>query len=260
MLIRQNMHTHTRLSYCGGRDSTVANTVTEAESVDLELLGISDHIDVLGSGREVLMQQNRDELADIETRVKVLVGSELSLQDPDTLPISRDEIAKLDYVLVSCNHFHLNCVQNPDVRTEPAYADWFLTMAEGAIRLGATIIPHPFSYVGVRQMGDGSPVDFHLLLKSYDRARIRKVFRQAGERRTAFELNPGRMSQFCDFFEEIIPIARDEGVKFAFGSDGHHPGSMHYGGREKLEEYDAMFRRIGVQESDICWDFAPRLD
>ena len=50
MLVRQNMHTHTYLSNCAKPDSTLANTVSEADSVGLEIIGICDHIDEVDSG------------------------------------------------------------------------------------------------------------------------------------------------------------------------------------------------------------------
>jgi len=253
------MHTHTRLCYCGGRDSTVANTVTEAESVGLRLLGISDHIDVLNSGREELIQQNRDELAQIDTSVDVLVGAEVSLTRPGGLPILPSEVAKLDYILVSANHFHLHVVQNPEDRTEEGYADWFLKMATSAIKLGASIIPHPFSYIGVRAMGNGRPPNRQRLLDAYERTRVQDLFGMAAERGTAFELNPSHVESCSEFFREIIPIARAEGAKFSIGSDGHHPGSMHYGGSERIVAIERLLSNIGITESDICQSFAPRL-
>ena len=257
MLVRQNMHTHTRISYCGGRDSTIANTVHEAESVGLEMVGISDHIDCIGSGREPLFQINRDELATINTNVKVLIGAELSIQSPDALPAPAEFVESLDYVLISANHFHVPCVMNPDEKTEEAYADWFLVMADAAVGFGASIIPHPFSYIGVRTMEGGREVDFPRLLKAYDRGKVRELFRKASERGTAFELNPGRMG-YHDFFRELFGIARDEGMKFSFGSDGHHPGAMDYGGIDKLAEIDAMFVELGVTDDIICHDYAVR--
>jgi len=258
MLVWQNMHTHTRLSYCGGRDSTVANTVREAESVGLRLIGISDHVDVPGSGREVLVQQNRDELAPIRTSVRVLVGAEVTLVSPEKLAADSAEVATWDYLVVSANHFHLSVVTQPQQRTEAGYADYFLTMAEAAVGFGASIIAHPFSYFSIRAI-DGRPPDRHLLLRSYDRKRMANLFRLAAERGTAFELNPGYVRPYPDFFREAIRLARGEGAKFSLGSDGHHPGQMHYGGPQGLAEVERLFRELGLEESDVCADFAPRV-
>jgi len=260
MLVWQNMHTHTRLSYCGGRDSTVANTVAEAESVGLRLIGICDHVDVPESGREALMAQNRDELAQIETPVRVLIGAEVTLVAPDVLGTTRDALERMDYVVISANHFHLPHVAQPEQRTEEGYADRFLTMAEAAIGFGASIIPHPFSYIGVRQMGDGRLVDRERLLAAYDRGRVRRLFRLAAERGTAFELNPGHVRAVPDFFAEMVRMGRDEGMKFSFGTDGHHPGQMHYGGPEALAQIERLYRCVGVTEADVCAEFAVRLD
>jgi histidinol phosphatase-like PHP family hydrolase len=195
----------------------------------------------------------------LETPVRVLIGSEVSLDAPD-LPSARPEVmATWDYVIISANHFHLPCVQQPRHRTEEAYADFFLTMAEAAIGFGASIIPHPFSYIGVRTMEDGREIDWPRLMKAYDKTRIRKVFRMAADRGTAFELNPGRIGKDRDFFSEIIRIGRDEGMKFSIGSDGHHPGQMHFGGAEQIAEFEQLFRSLGVIETDICAEYAPRI-
>jgi histidinol phosphatase-like PHP family hydrolase len=260
MLVWQNMHSHTRLSFCGGRDSTVANSVAEAESIDLRLLAITDHIDVIDSGREVMIQQNRDELAMLETDVKVLIGSELSLVDPTTLPVPDDFFETLDIALVSANHFHVPGVLNPERRTEEAYADWFLTMAEGAIRLGASIIPHPFAYIGVKKLEGDRAVDMDRVLGSYDRARMRELLGLAAEVGTAFELNPGYVRRYEEFFSELIEMAQKEGAWFSVGSDGHHPGSIHYGGSENVQEIDEMYRRLGLTEEDICPEYRVRRD
>ncbi len=259
MLIWHNMHTHTRLCYCGGRDSTVANTIAEAESVDLKLVGISDHIDAPGSSREEIIQQNRDELSQIDTDVEVLIGAEISLVAPGRLPMPEQYLARLDYVLISANHYHLHVVQNPERRTEQSYADWFLTMAESAISLGASIIPHPFSSIGVKTLEGNRPVDRQVLLDSYDRSRMQDLFGLAGEHGTAFELNPAHVENCPDFFTEIIPMARAARAKFSIGSDGHHPGSMHYGGRESIDRIETFLRNIGLENSDICSSFVPRL-
>jgi histidinol phosphatase-like PHP family hydrolase len=260
MLVRQNMHTHTRLSLCAKDDSTVANTIAEADSVGLEMIGLCDHIDVPNSGREALMQRNRDELAGLAPKVKVLIGAEISMITPDRHASTNEFVRTLDYVVISANHFHLDpLVQNPAKRTEEGYADWFLLCAEGAVKAGASIIPHPFSYIGVKQMGDGRPVDRARLLKAYDRGRIRRLFQLAAERGTAFELNPHRMGD-TEFFREIVKLGRDQGTKFSFGSDGHVPGTMHYGGIERLRAIDRMFaKEIGVIDRDICQDYAVRL-
>jgi histidinol phosphatase-like PHP family hydrolase len=259
MHIWHNMHTHTRLCYCGGRDSTVANTVTEAESIGLRLVGISDHIDAPGSRREEMIQQNRDELAQIDTDVEVLIGAEISLNAPGSLPVPDEYLARLDYFLISANHYHLNVVQNPEKRTEQGYADWFLIMVESAISLGASIIPHPFYYIGVRTLEGGRAPDRQVLLDSYDRSHLEDVFGLAGERGTAFELNPPSVETCPDFFVEIVPMARAHGVKFAVGSDGHHPGSMNYGGPDKVERFEEFLGSLGIEDSDICPSFAPRL-
>lgn len=259
MLVWQNMHTHTHRSNCGGRDSTIANTVAEAQSVGLRLIGICDHIDEPNSGREPLILENMRERDGIDTSVRVLVGSEVSMNAPD-LPAAEPEVmATWDYVIISANHFHLGCVSQPDERNEEGYADHFLTMAEGAIRFGASIIPHPFSYIGVRTMEEGREIDWPRLMKAYDMKRVRTLFSLAAAKGTAFEINPGRMGVMPDFFKRIIKMGRDEGMKFSLGSDGHHPGQMHYGGPERITEIEAQLSALGLLEEDICSDYAPRV-
>lgn len=258
MLVWQNMHTHTHRSNCGGRDSTIANTVAEAESVGLTLVGICDHIDEPGSGREPLIVENMKERDELDTSVRVLIGSEVSMNAPDLPAVEPEIMATWDYVIISANHFHLPCVSQPDERTEEGYADHFLTMAEGAVRYGASIIPHPFSYVGVRTMEDGREIDWPRLMAAYDMKRVRRLFAEAAAKGTAFEINPGRLGIMPEFFRKIIRMGRDEGMKFSLGSDGHHPGQMHYGGPEKIAEIESQLRNLGVLETDICSSYAPR--
>ncbi len=51
----------------------------------------------------------------------------------------------LDYVIVSCNHYHLKHVENPNPGTPQAYANHYLDMLYGAAELGyVDTIGHPF--------------------------------------------------------------------------------------------------------------------
>jgi histidinol phosphatase-like PHP family hydrolase len=239
------MHTHTHLSLCGGNNSTVANTVKEAEEVGLELLGISDHIDVRDSGRHRLFMADRDALARIDTDMTVLIGTEVSMQSPDRLAASATELAVLDYWVAAANHYHLGetkhgvLVENPTDKTFKGYAAHHLEMISGAIRHGANIIAHPFN------LGKVGAVELDAELSAYDRVRLREVVAEAAEARCAFELNPSHLRGFPLFFQELIELAREEGAPLSQGSDGHHPGQMGYGGPEGIKEASQLFDDLG---------------
>jgi len=245
MRILQNMHIHSKLSNCAGDDNTMETIVREAESVGLELIGISDHMDLPDPGRVELIASNFEILKGIETDLRVLIGSEVSFLAPGRPAMSPEEMERFDYIIAATNHYHLSFVEKPRERTGIGFAVHHLMMIESAIELGADIIAHPF----LNKYAAG--MDIYGQLELYDRSEIRRIMSKAAQKGCAFELNPAHVMSAEDFFREIVAIGKDVGAKFAIGSDGHHPGQTSYGGTERLLIFSEMFDRIGLDEDDL---------
>ncbi len=245
MRILQNMHIHSKLSNCAGDDNTIETIVREAESAGLELIGISDHVDLPDPERVELIASNFEILKGIETSVRVIIGSEVSFLSLGEPAMSPDEMERFDYIIAATNHYHLSCVEKPNDRTEPGFASHHLTVVESAIDLGVDIIAHPFlnKYAG--------GIDIYRQLELYDRSEITRIMSKAALKGCAFELNPAHVMSAEDFFREVVAIGKEVGAKFAIGSDGHHPGQTSYGGMERILMFSEMFDRIGLTEEDL---------
>ena len=256
MLITHNIHTHTNVSPCGKRHSTVAAIVATAEEAGLELVGITDHLVYPPDEKNYDFDKVRADIKAVHTDITVLMGAEIDLKQPHTLAASQEFIDSLDYMIVPVNHYNEFFRTFPDDRTEEGYARHVLTSTEQAIDVGATVIAHPFVCIR-NDFFYGNAPDLDRLFAGYDRDELRRVFGKAAARGTAFEINT-RKELPEDFCAEIIEIAHEEGTKFAFGGDSHDPAHVGYGGPEAKAELEAKYARLGLREDDIMKEFSVR--
>ena len=245
MIIRQNMHVHSRLSLCAAEEMTLPGILAEAERASLEWIGLCDHIDVPDATRYQEVLGNISVVSSIESPVKVLVGSEATMIAPDLMAVSDEVAAALDYVMVAVNHYHLGHVENPLDRSPQGYADHYLRMLESAVTWEyASIIAHPFWHAKVRDM------DHAQVLASYDLATLERVLRKAAEHRVAFELNPGHVRQAVGFFKDIVQFGQPIGLTFALGTDAHRLENISYsvdGGWGP----EQMAQELGLRTEDL---------
>jgi histidinol phosphatase-like PHP family hydrolase len=226
--IRQDWHMHTHLA--GGKpDATVPAMIAVNEAYGLDLMGISEHIDRLDQRDEfkTFIAANRAEAQAVATPMTVMIGTESTMIDPETCAVGHEIAAQLDYVMVSCNHYHLRHVQNPNPRTPDAYAKHYLDMLIGATQLGyADTIGHPFYHQKLsKELGDDG---LHAVLEAYDETRLIEVLKTAARVDMAFEINPRHADLALQWFRDLVQEARRHGVKFTLGTDAHDLASLGY--------------------------------
>jgi len=248
VIIRQNMHVHTWLSLCAKEGMTLARIAAEAEAAGLEVIGISDHMDEPDWMRERVILRSRWMLQDVETPVRFLMGSEVTALGPGVFALSEETAEALDYVAVSCDHYHLEATENPTDRSPAGYARHYLQMLEGALNFPWTdLISHPWGLTKVR-------VDHAFRREAmalYDRGEIARLLALAAEREIAFEMKPPVAAAFPEFFAEIVESGRAAGVRFSLGSDAHQPHEVGYGGPEHMAEAVSTLDAIGLREDDL---------
>jgi len=250
MRLEQDWHIHTFRSLCGKPDSTVPAIVAKLDSRGIRLAGISDHIDIREQREWFtdVVRQNRADLAALNPRCKVLVGTEATMLDPQTCALEADLAAELDFVIVACNHYHLEQVENPLTETPQAYADHYLDMVLGATELGfATTVSHPFLH------GKLPPEKAFETLQCYDEGRLRDVLRAAAKAGMAFEINPGYLVHAMDWLRELLQEARAQGTKFTLGSDAHTLSQLGYEPWNGKLDPATLVDELGLRESDLKW-------
>jgi histidinol phosphatase-like PHP family hydrolase len=153
--------------------------------------------------------------------------------------------------MVSCNHYHLSHVENPDPGTPQAYADHYLSMLEGATDLGyADTIGHPFFHHKLaKKLGVEA---LHETLRLYDENRLQALLKRSAEVDMAYEINPRHADQALEWFRDLIQEARRHGTKFTLGTDAHAIASLGYPDRPGRTCLD-VFNDLGLTESDLKW-------
>ncbi len=250
--IKQDWHMHTYRA--GGKpDAIVANIIRTNENYGLELMGISEHIDRPDQRTEFIekIKANRSEASVVPTKMKVMIGTESSMINPNLCAVG-DEIPNLlDYVLVSCNHYHLKHVENPNSKTVQSYADHYLDMLMGATELGyVDTIGHPFLHSKLKgKLGQEKLVK---ILKTYNEERLISVLKKSAEVNMAFEINPRHVDQALEWFRDLVQEARLHGTKFTLGTDAHAISSLGYPdqpGRTCLD----ILNDLTLTDQDLKW-------
>lgn len=250
--IKQDWHMHTYRA--GGKpDAIVADIIKTNEKYGLELMGISEHIDRVDQRPEFIekVNANRREANAVSTKMKVMIGTESSMINPNLCAVGDEIPTILDYVLVSCNHYHLKHVENPKSKTAESYADHYLDMLMGATDLGyVDTIGHPFYHHKLKsKLGQET---LHKILKTYNEERLIQVLKKSAEVNMAFEINPRHVDQELDWFKDLIVEARLHGTKFTLGTDAHAIASLGYPdqpGRTCLN----VFNDLKLTKDDLKW-------
>ena len=212
--------------------------------------GLCDHIDLPEQRTDFakVIETNRREVESTPSQCRILVGAEASMLTPNVCALNPALAARCDYVVVSCNHYHLPALQRPDPLTPESLADHHLDMIMGAIRLGfTTIIGHPF-------LNDYCPRGLALAaMKHYDEVRLQKLLRAASGAGIAFEINPYRLRAVAPWFRDFIQEARRFNVRFALGSDAHTLAGIGFPSDGTPLSPKYVFRRIDLKPYDLIW-------
>jgi histidinol phosphatase-like PHP family hydrolase len=250
--IKQDWHMHTYRA--GGKpDAIVADIIKTNDAYGLDLMGISEHIDRLDQRPEFIekITTNRKEANAVSTKMKVMIGTESSMINPKLCAVGHEIPTLLDYVLVSCNHYHLKHVENPKSKTAASYADHYLDMLTGATELGyVDTIGHPFYHQKLaKKLGRDTLLK---VLKVYNEERLTTVLKKSAEVNMAFELNPRHADLAIDWFKDLIVEARLHRTKFTLGTDAHAIASLGYPDQPNRTCLD-VFNELNLTREDLKW-------
>ena len=250
--IKQDWHMHTYRA--GGKpDAIVADIIKTNDKYGLDLMGVSEHIDRIDQRPEFRkkVKANRDEASAVPTKMKIMIGTESTMINPKLCAVGDEIPSMLDYVLVSCNHYHLKHVENPKSKTPQAYADHYLDMLMGTTELGyVDTIGHPFYHQKLdKKLGREVLLK---ILKTYNEERLTGVLKKSAAVNMAFEINPRHADLALDWFRELIQEARIHGVKFTLGTDAHSIADLGYPDRSGRTCLDVL-NDLSLTNNDLKW-------
>lgn len=241
----------------GKADALVEDIIGANKSYGLSLMGISEHIDRLDEREEFtekVAANRREATATPAGEMRVLIGTESTMINPRECAVGAEIAATLDYRLVSCNHYHLKHVENPDPGTPEAYADHYLDMLWGASELGyADTIGHPFYHAKLKTYGYDHD-KLMAVLKAYNTGRLTDVLKRAAAVNMAFELQPRHVDNALEWFRELIQEGRLHGTKFTLGTDAHDIASLGYPDRGTGRSCGEILAELGIRDEDLKWE------
>ncbi len=257
MELRQDLHIHTHRSNCGKPCNTVRAIIETAERQNLLLAGITDHIDLPEQAERFreIYKANRADAAKFPSQCRILIGAEASMISPETCALPDDLARKLDFVIVSCNHYHLLTVSKPPHPDPISYAEHHLAMIRGAAALGfAVVIAHPFlnDYCDPKLAAQ--------TLKKYKEKDLAHTLDCLAKAHVALEVNPYRVVNALGWFKDLVKEARRRGVRFSLGSDAHtlerigFPPVPIEAAKGTIKPADVC-ERIGLTLDDLVWPF-----
>ena len=217
-LARHNLHIHTRFSGCAKPEMKARDIVLTAEKAGLEMIAMTDHNYI--DRQNAVAQQRYDilrEIADMDTKVKVYVGAELSAYGIGKFA---DDIAcdkSLDYRLYTTNHFHLKYWEHPENKTPRGYVEHMLAIIDGVIESGRVdCFAHPFMSGYIHAFDD-----FKDVTRAYTDNDLGDIMAKANSREIACLINLPAVRKDQDFHRRYFNIGREVGVTFNMGTDAH---------------------------------------
>jgi histidinol phosphatase-like PHP family hydrolase len=263
--IDHDLHVHTYLSSCceDKKNQTPKKILVLAEEMGLKTIGFSDHIwtntkltpnDWYRSQSEQQIGRLRHDLMSISSSVRILIGCEADTVSPGKFSITQEFAESLDYVGLSCSHFHMKgFVQQPVDYHPCSIGKHLITFFVSAAKSGlATVIVHPFKPFGYETQYDNA-------IAALSDAELFDTFSVAADHDTAIEITTSFLPPVKEKGSSAIPIwsietpvrilslAKDAGCKFCFGSDAHSPDVM-----KKLGKLEVFSRLLNLSEEDMA--------
>ncbi|MDH7601429.1 MAG: PHP domain-containing protein [Armatimonadota bacterium] len=233
-----DLHIHTWRSACARSEMRLAAIVETAAERGLKFVGVTDHVDAY-VGPNVLWETEK-ELTQLRTSVRVFLGCEADILAVGKHVVSDEMKTRLDYIMVSANHFHDPAVSQPIGNSPVEVAKHFLEMFSYACSLGfVDVIAHPL--VVFSNTFDTACLDF---ISDEDIAEAALLARRNG---IAMEISPRGFDQEQRAFRiRFLSICKQVGLKFAIGTDAHSLDRI--GSTWRLEP---LLAEVGITDEDI---------
>lgn len=257
MKLNHDLHVHTYLSACcSDKQHTPQNIIALAEEMNVKTIGFSDHVwqnpdyqpnDWYKPQDENQILKLRETLKLIETPTRILVGCEADTVTPGIFSITPQFAETLDFVILSCNHFHIrDLVEQPKSDSPKHLAKHILKFfRSGASSKFATSIVHPFMPLGYMHAFDKT-------IDSISDAEFSDAFGLAHDNGVAIEIttgfipNKGNRQFSIETPIRYLSLAKQAGCKFTLATDAHTPEAQ-----RRLPELQTITDALELEEGDI---------
>ena len=255
--VDHDFHIHSQLSSCSGDPlQTAERLLTYALENHLSRICVTDHFwdETVAGASPWYAKQDFAHVSQIlplpkHDGVRFFFGCETELDRYGTLGISRERMEQFDFIVIPTTHLHMSGFTIDVLRdgsTESRARLW-------VERLDAVLsMDLPFCKVGIAHLTcplmAREPAGEHLrLLSMIPDGTMQRLFARAAALGVGIELNFNAVDPSEAELEVILRpyrIAKAEGCKFYFGSDAHHPASLHTVNARRIT------RLLSLAESD----------
>ncbi len=235
-IVDHDLHIHSHLSLCSNdmRQNTEA-ILRYGEENGLHTLCLTDHMwdrAIPGArGMEFYERQDYDYIAaarplPTSDHVRFLFGCETDLDRHLTLGISGALMDQLDFVIIPTTHLHMNGFTCDGCEGVEERAQLWITRLDAVLNMNL-----PFHKIGIAHLTCGLMYPGHAIevLNAIPQREYHRLFAKAAEVGVGIELNFNSFEFTGDALETTLRpyrIAKEEGCRFYFGSDAHHPGDL----------------------------------
>ena len=209
---------HTNFSHCAKPEMVAKDMIAHAEKSGLEIIAFTDH-NYPDEKNEVANQRLKllEQIKDIHTSVKVLIGAELSSYDIGKFADDIECDNSLDWRLYTTNHFHQSYWVHPEEKTPRAYCEHMLAIMDKVIESGrADAFAHPFmaKYISCFE-------DFRIVTAGFTDNEIGDIMEKANNKEITWEINVPAVFGDPVFHHRYFNIGKEVGVIFNIGTDAH---------------------------------------
>lgn len=251
-----DMHIHSGLSLCSGDAAQNPQTILKyAVDNRLKTVILTDHYwDETVPGAENFEFYAKQPTERVRRSlplpqadgVRFLFGCETDLKADLTLGISKERFNEFDFVIIPTTHLHMNgftCRGDEDVSER---AQLYCSRLDGVLDMDL-----PFHKIGIAHLTCELMSRNHTpeVLNSISDETLIRLFDKAKDRGVGIELNFNAKAitpENADTFLRPYRIAKEEGCKFYFGSDAHHPAGL----AAEPANAAAIIDMLALEESD----------
>ncbi|MBE6569393.1 MAG: hypothetical protein E7658_04130 [Ruminococcaceae bacterium] len=238
-----DIHIHSMKSYCSGNPAqNPAALLAYAEKNGYRTLCVTDHMwdSAVPGASDWYAGQSYEHISENlplpqSDKVKFLFGCETELKWDMTLGISPAVMDKLDWFIIPTTHMHIGGFTVGGDEGIEERAELWCKRLETVLDMDL-----PFHKIGIAHLTCEHICRGHHLevLDLIPHSEYHRLFAKAAKVGVGIELNFYSLDLTGEALETtLLPyrIAKEEGCKFYFGSDSHHPDEQMHTSKENFE-------------------------
>ncbi len=253
-IVDHDLHIHSQLSLCSSDPGQTPQAILEYGIKNgFHTLCLTDHMwdSSIPGASEWYKKQPYEWICRAKPlpqneHVRFLFGCETELDRNMNLAISRKVLEELDFCIIPTTHLHMNGLT---VRGNEGPEERARLWSE---RLDAVLDKDlPFEKIGIAHL-DCSLMyskDYLAVLRLIPDDEYHRCFSKAARRGAGIELNMPSLRftpEEAELNYLMFRIAKEEGCKFYFGSDAHHPEEL----ETVKENFENIVNALNLKEED----------